>query len=61
MLLQAGKLSADDRNEKLPVLFSKGWTLQENRDAIYKEFLFKNFNEVSYYLFLLYFKYTQHI
>ncbi|XP_044728844.1 probable pterin-4-alpha-carbinolamine dehydratase [Chrysoperla carnea] len=41
----AGKLSADDRKEKLPVLFSKGWTLQENRDAIYKEFLFKDFNE----------------
>nr|CAD7438106.1 unnamed protein product [Timema bartmani] len=47
MLFQSGKLTVEDRQKTLAPLFSNGWSLVENRDAIYKEFLFKNFNEVS--------------
>ncbi|XP_012061948.1 PREDICTED: probable pterin-4-alpha-carbinolamine dehydratase [Atta cephalotes] len=39
------KLSLEEREQNLSSLLSKGWTVQENRDAIYKEFVFKNFNE----------------
>ncbi|UYV83075.1 PCBD2 [Cordylochernes scorpioides] len=42
-LLQA--LSQEDRDHKLKPLLSAGWSLVDNRDAIIKEFLFKNFNE----------------
>ncbi|TGZ52444.1 Pterin-4-alpha-carbinolamine dehydratase 2 [Temnothorax longispinosus] len=31
--------------KNLNPLLSTGWTVQANRDAIYKEFVFKNFNE----------------
>lgn len=41
----AGKLSAEDRQTKLQPLLDNGWSVVENRDAIYKEFLFKDFNE----------------
>nr|CAD7592697.1 unnamed protein product [Timema genevievae] len=41
----SGKLTVEDRQKTLAPLFSNGWSLVENRDAIYKEFLFKNFNE----------------
>nr|CAD7195170.1 unnamed protein product [Timema douglasi] len=44
-LLFSGKLTVEDRQKTLAPLFSNGWSLVENRDAIYKEFLFKNFNE----------------
>ncbi|KYM76270.1 Pterin-4-alpha-carbinolamine dehydratase 2 [Atta colombica] len=39
------KLSLEEREQNLSSLLSMGWTIQENRDAIYKEFVFKNFNE----------------
>lgn len=39
------KLSPQEREQNLSPLLSTGWTVQENRDAIYKEFVFKNFNE----------------
>uniref|UniRef100_A0A8D9AQS4 4a-hydroxytetrahydrobiopterin dehydratase n=1 Tax=Cacopsylla melanoneura TaxID=428564 RepID=A0A8D9AQS4_9HEMI len=39
------KLSADERLSKLEPMLASGWKMVENRDAIYKEFLFKNFNE----------------
>lgn len=39
------KLTDQERVELLQPLFSSGWTLVEGRDAIYKEFLFKDFNE----------------
>ena len=38
------KLSETERDELLSPLKSKGWSLVENRDAIYKEFLFSDFN-----------------
>ncbi|XP_064471233.1 pterin-4-alpha-carbinolamine dehydratase-like [Ornithodoros turicata] len=39
------KLSDDERQTKLNPLLNSGWTMVEGRDAIYKEFLFKNFNQ----------------
>jgi len=39
------KLTDADRKEVLEPLLSKGWTLVNGRDAIYKEFLFKDFNQ----------------
>ncbi|XP_050297003.1 probable pterin-4-alpha-carbinolamine dehydratase [Anthonomus grandis grandis] len=39
------KLTQEERSTQLEELLSKGWTVQNDRDAIYKEFLFKNFNE----------------
>lgn len=39
------KLSDEERQTKLNPLLGSGWTLVEGRDAIYKEFLFKNFNQ----------------
>lgn len=41
----ASKLTESERSEKLTPLFSNGWSLVEKRDAIYKEFLFKDFNQ----------------
>ncbi|KAL4228508.1 Pterin-4-alpha-carbinolamine dehydratase 2 [Mactra antiquata] len=37
------KLSEEERETKLGPLLNSGWTKVDNRDAIYKEFLFKNF------------------
>lgn len=39
-------LTAEERDEKLNPLLASGWTTVDGRDAIYKEFVFKNFNEV---------------
>ncbi|XP_060591419.1 pterin-4-alpha-carbinolamine dehydratase-like [Ruditapes philippinarum] len=39
------KLSDEERSSKLEPLKTSGWTMVEGRDAIYKEFLFKDFNE----------------
>ncbi|XP_012273274.1 pterin-4-alpha-carbinolamine dehydratase [Orussus abietinus] len=39
------KLGAEEREKTLKPLLSNGWSIQEARDAIYKEFLFNNFNE----------------
>ncbi|XP_043595769.1 probable pterin-4-alpha-carbinolamine dehydratase isoform X2 [Bombus pyrosoma] len=40
-----GKLTQEEREKDLKPLLSNGWSVQQNRDAIYKEFLFKNFNQ----------------
>ncbi|XP_077267963.1 pterin-4a-carbinolamine dehydratase isoform X2 [Temnothorax americanus] len=39
------KLTPEEREQNLSPLLSTGWTVQASRDAIYKEFAFKNFNE----------------
>uniref|UniRef100_A0A182MWS8 4a-hydroxytetrahydrobiopterin dehydratase n=1 Tax=Anopheles culicifacies TaxID=139723 RepID=A0A182MWS8_9DIPT len=39
------KLTEEQRAEQLKPLFASGWTMVEGRDAIYKEFLFGDFNE----------------
>lgn len=39
------KLEGTEREQQVAELKSKGWTQTENRDAIYKEFLFKDFNQ----------------
>lgn len=41
-------MSEAERKELLEPLLAKGWTLVNGRDAIYKEFLFKDFNEVNF-------------
>ncbi|XP_044263289.1 pterin-4-alpha-carbinolamine dehydratase [Tribolium madens] len=41
----AGKLTEEQRKSDLEPLLKNGWTVVNNRDAIYKEYLFKNFNE----------------
>ncbi|XP_054014763.1 probable pterin-4-alpha-carbinolamine dehydratase [Hylaeus anthracinus] len=40
-----GKLTQEEREKDLKPLLSNGWSIESNRDAIYKEFLFKNFNQ----------------
>ena len=39
------KLTATDKQTKLNFFFENGWKLDEKRDAITKEFQFKNFIE----------------
>lgn len=39
------KLTEQERQDKLQPLLQNGWSLVEGRDAIYREFYFKNFNE----------------
>ncbi|XP_031550136.1 pterin-4-alpha-carbinolamine dehydratase-like [Actinia tenebrosa] len=39
------KLDMEERSTLLPSLRNAGWSEVEGRDAIYKEFLFKDFNE----------------
>ncbi|XP_005097347.1 pterin-4-alpha-carbinolamine dehydratase [Aplysia californica] len=39
------KLSDEERSSVLGPLKEAGWTMVEGRDAIYKEFLFKDFNQ----------------
>ncbi|CAH1393113.1 unnamed protein product [Nezara viridula] len=39
------KLSEDERKNLIGPLFKTGWKMVENRDAIMKDFNFKNFNE----------------
>lgn len=41
----SGKLTDEQRETLLKPLFSSGWSMVKNRDAIYKEFVFKDFNE----------------
>ena len=40
-----GKLTQEEREKDLKPLLTSGWSVQSDRDAIYKEFLFKNFNQ----------------
>jgi len=39
------KLEGDERNDTLKQLTANGWQLVDNRDALSKTFLFKNFNQ----------------
>jgi 4a-hydroxytetrahydrobiopterin dehydratase len=39
------KLEGDQRNDTLKQLETNGWKLVDNRDALSKTFLFKNFNQ----------------
>uniref|UniRef100_A0AAG5DXE7 4a-hydroxytetrahydrobiopterin dehydratase n=1 Tax=Anopheles atroparvus TaxID=41427 RepID=A0AAG5DXE7_ANOAO len=39
------KLSEEQRSEQLKPLLNNGWTMVKDRDAIYKEYLFGDFNE----------------
>ncbi|KDR22975.1 pterin-4-alpha-carbinolamine dehydratase [Zootermopsis nevadensis] len=41
----AGKLSPEERTAKLEPLLSNNWSMMDARDAIYKEYLFTNFNQ----------------
>ncbi|CAH0728493.1 unnamed protein product, partial [Brenthis ino] len=41
----ADKLSQEERDSLLKPLLQSGWKVQSNRDALEKEFQFKNFNE----------------
>lgn len=43
------KLNESERTTELGPLLAKGWTLVEGRDAIYKEFIFKDFNQVIHF------------
>nr|BAN20404.1 conserved hypothetical protein [Riptortus pedestris] len=40
-----GKLTEAERTNLINPLISKGWEMDDERDAIVKEFNFKNFNE----------------
>ena len=40
------KLSGEERTTNLDALKGAGWSEVDGRDAIYKEFLFKDFNQV---------------
>ncbi|KAJ8947286.1 hypothetical protein NQ318_014183 [Aromia moschata] len=39
------KLTSEERDTHLASLVNQEWRIVENRDAIYKEFLFKDFNQ----------------
>lgn len=39
-----GKLDEDDRNELIEPLKKNGWTVLQERDALYKEIIFDDFN-----------------
>ncbi|XP_065582571.1 pterin-4-alpha-carbinolamine dehydratase-like isoform X2 [Artemia franciscana] len=41
----AERLTGEDRTVKLSPVFSNGWKEVNDRDALYKEFAFKNFNQ----------------
>ncbi|XP_055378273.1 pterin-4-alpha-carbinolamine dehydratase [Condylostylus longicornis] len=43
--VKMAKLTEKEREEVLVPLLNEGWSVVKDRDAIYKEFLFKNFNE----------------
>merc|ERR1712117_99612 len=39
------KLTQTERTEQLDPILGKGWTMVKDRDAVYKEFIFKDFNQ----------------
>ncbi|XP_077524981.1 pterin-4a-carbinolamine dehydratase [Amblyomma americanum] len=45
MASKRAKLTEEERKTSLTPLLDAGWTKVKDRDAIYKEFLFKNFNQ----------------
>lgn len=38
-------MTTEEREKKLSTLFESGWKLVDDRDAIIKEYTFKDFNE----------------
>lgn len=40
------KLQLEERDTVLKPLLQKGWIVKNEKDAIYKEFCFKDFNQV---------------
>jgi len=42
------KLTTEERTTALSGLLQAGWTEVDGRDALYKEFRFKNFNQVNH-------------
>ncbi|XP_042192596.1 pterin-4-alpha-carbinolamine dehydratase isoform X2 [Callorhinchus milii] len=42
---KAHRLNPEEREQFLPNLRAVGWVEVDGRDAIYKEFIFKNFNQ----------------
>ena len=50
VISQAGKIQAltlEEREHLLPMLRNAQWVEVVGRDAIYKEFIFKDFNQVN--------------
>ncbi|KAM4678008.1 pterin-4-alpha-carbinolamine dehydratase 2 isoform 2-T2 [Discoglossus pictus] len=47
MTTEAQWLTPEERNQALQELQTLGWTEISARDAIYKEYIFKNFNQVQ--------------
>lgn len=45
------KLSNEQRETLLKPLIDKGWSVLDTKDALYKEFKFKNFNQVNFEIF----------
>ncbi|ESO10741.1 hypothetical protein HELRODRAFT_167236 [Helobdella robusta] len=43
--MAVNKLNDEERKDLLTPLLGSGWKVVEGRDAIYKEFFFKNFNQ----------------
>lgn len=39
------KLNDSQRDTLIEPLLEKGWTITSNRDALYKEYIFKDFNQ----------------
>jgi pterin-4a-carbinolamine dehydratase len=39
------RLTESERGAQLEPLLAKGWTVVKDRDAVYKEFIFKDFNQ----------------
>ena len=52
------KLTQEDRKLGVEPLLANGWELLGDRDAIRKEFVFKNFNQVHQHFFMLKGKYS---
>lgn len=53
---QAGKiqvLTLEEREQLLPMLRNAQWAEVVGRDALYKEFVFKDFNQVSIHIKLV--------
>ena len=42
-----GPLSGSERTTKMAPLLTAGWVHVDGRDALHKDFLFKDFNEVG--------------
>lgn len=47
LLKAPSKLTDEERKTQLQPLLNSGWALDSTKDAIKKEYLFQNFNEVK--------------